>query len=311
MKRLMLVSLAVLTCQSGIVASAEDDVASLAKKLSDKDIKVRVEAAKALGAMGEKAKDAAPALLDAYQEMERFEKANARIISGEVAPTDAEQRRILAELERLGALFHESATALGNIGPAAVIAVPVLMKDVLRMHSGVATETLLKIDPSKAVMVDEIMIVLECMRLCMVQQNYFDGDSRVNLPANRRYATSFKEAGKWGVGDAGDAEGPPGKAKPSFGYCVKVLWGQGANAPGGKMSYLVDGKMTRGFALIAYPAEYGKSGKRTFMVVKLSGQPERMYARDLGADTVGIIEKMTECDPVDWQLVKDPTKSTD
>jgi hypothetical protein len=68
---------------------------------------------------------------------------------------------------------------------------------------------------------------------------------------------------------------------PYHGYFYRVLTQQGDHADGGAKNYIVDGKMTGGFALIAYPARYGSSGIMTFIV----NQQGVIYQKDLGADT--------------------------
>jgi hypothetical protein len=65
---------------------------------------------------------------------------------------------------------------------------------------------------------------------------------------------------------------------PYHGYYFRILTRQGATAPGGAYDYLVRGKMLGGFALIAYPAEYGNSGIMTFMV----NQDGTVFQKDLG-----------------------------
>ncbi len=74
---------------------------------------------------------------------------------------------------------------------------------------------------------------------------------------------------------------PSGRPAPFHGYYYKVLTGQGADAPGGSQNYIVDGKMTGGFAFLAYPAEYRASGVMTFMIDKQGIVVEK----DLGPDT--------------------------
>ena len=69
--------------------------------------------------------------------------------------------------------------------------------------------------------------------------------------------------------------------EPFHGYFFKILTRQGKNAPGGKYSYVINGHMIGGFALVAWPAEYGESGIMTFIV----NQQGRVYQRDLGAKT--------------------------
>src|SRR5262249_46733013 len=55
---------------------------------------------------------------------------------------------------------------------------------------------------------------------------------------------------------------------PFHGYIYKLLPGQGSNAPGGALNYVVNGRMTRGFAILAYPVDYRASGVMTFIVNK-------------------------------------------
>ena len=69
--------------------------------------------------------------------------------------------------------------------------------------------------------------------------------------------------------------------------------GQGPNAPGGALNYLVKNKMIGGFALIAYPAEYGNSGVMTFMV----NHAGTVYQKDLGRRTGAIVKRIYLFDP--------------
>jgi hypothetical protein len=80
---------------------------------------------------------------------------------------------------------------------------------------------------------------------------------------------------------------------PFHGYHFKILTGQGKHAPGGKYNYVINGNMIGGFALIAWPAEYGQSGIMTFIV----NQQGRVYEKDLGRATAKIARKMGAYDP--------------
>jgi Protein of unknown function (DUF2950) len=80
---------------------------------------------------------------------------------------------------------------------------------------------------------------------------------------------------------------------PYYGYLYRILTEQGADAPGGAKSYMVDGKLTGGFALIAYPAEYRSSGVMTFIV----NQDGVIYQQDLGDQTDELASKMTAYNP--------------
>jgi hypothetical protein len=91
-----------------------------------------------------------------------------------------------------------------------------------------------------------------------------------------------------------------GSPIPFHGYYYKVLTAQGKNAPGGAKNYLVDGKMTKGFAFLAYPAEYRSSGVMTLMI----NQDGVIVQKDLGTDTTKLASAITEFNPdKTWQEV--------
>ncbi|MFK4501187.1 hypothetical protein ABIF86_005478 [Bradyrhizobium japonicum] len=87
----------------------------------------------------------------------------------------------------------------------------------------------------------------------------------------------------------GTGEGPA----PYHGYYFRILKGQGSDAPGGALNYVVKGKMIGGFGLIAWPAEYGNSGVMTFLV----NHAGTVYQKDLGNRTAVIAERTTLFDP--------------
>jgi hypothetical protein len=80
---------------------------------------------------------------------------------------------------------------------------------------------------------------------------------------------------------------------PFHGYYYRILKAQGAHAKGGAKDYLSDGKMTGGFAFIAYPAEYRSSGVMTLIV----GEQGVVYQKDLGPTTEESAKAMTAYDP--------------
>jgi Protein of unknown function (DUF2950) len=80
---------------------------------------------------------------------------------------------------------------------------------------------------------------------------------------------------------------------PFHGYYYKVLTKQGKNAPGGAKNYVVNGKMTKGFAFLAYPADYRASGVMTFMI----NQDGIIVQKDLGPDTEKLAAQMGEFNP--------------
>lgn len=85
---------------------------------------------------------------------------------------------------------------------------------------------------------------------------------------------------------------------PYRGYYYHILTRQGKDAPGGAKSYIVSGKMTAGFAFVAYPAEYRSSGVMTFVV----NEDGVVYQKDLGKRTDAIAKAMTVYNPdASWQ----------
>jgi hypothetical protein len=99
---------------------------------------------------------------------------------------------------------------------------------------------------------------------------------------------------------AGYTKGTSGNPVPFHGYYYRVLTKQGRNAPGGAKNYLVDGKMTKGFAFLAYPAEYRSSGVMTMMI----DQDGVIVQKDLGPDTANLASAIDQYNPdKTWQEV--------
>jgi hypothetical protein len=80
---------------------------------------------------------------------------------------------------------------------------------------------------------------------------------------------------------------------PYHGYYFRILKGQGTDAPGGALNYVVKGKMIGGFALIAYPADYGNSGIMTFLV----NHAGTVYQKDLGKRTEALAARISLFNP--------------
>ncbi len=95
-----------------------------------------------------------------------------------------------------------------------------------------------------------------------------------------------------------------GAATPFHGYVFRILTAQGKSAPGGERSYVVNGEMREGFALIAYPAVYRVSGVMTFIV----NQDGVIYQQDLGPETEKMAQGINAYDPdAGWQKAELPT----
>jgi hypothetical protein len=84
-----------------------------------------------------------------------------------------------------------------------------------------------------------------------------------------------------------------GKPTPFHGYYYRILTAQGPHARGGAEDYIKDGRMTGGFAIVAYPAEYGASGVMSFLISRHG----TVYQSDLGAATEQTAKAMTAFDP--------------
>jgi hypothetical protein len=99
---------------------------------------------------------------------------------------------------------------------------------------------------------------------------------------------------------ASEKEAPAHPRVPFHGYYFKTLKRQGPHAAGGKYSYVINGNMIAGYALIAYPDKWGNSGVMTFII----NQQGRVYQKNLGPDTARIAAAITEYDPAPtWKLV--------
>jgi hypothetical protein len=130
--------------------------------------------------------------------------------------------------------------------------------------------------------------------------------------ASRLMSTSGREDGLYWEGASeplipeGFARGAwdgaqKGQAKPYHGYYFRVLDGQGSNAPEGSHNYLVKGKLVGGFGLVAWPAEYGVTGIRTFMV----NQDGVVYQKDVAPVTGKALLPITRFDPDhSWEPVE-------
>ncbi|MGA8831286.1 MAG: DUF2950 domain-containing protein [Desulfomonilaceae bacterium] len=92
------------------------------------------------------------------------------------------------------------------------------------------------------------------------------------------------------------------ESTPFHGYYFKILTRQGKNALGGKYNYIINGNMVGGFALVALPSNWGKSGVMTFIV----SQQGKVYQKNLGPNTIKIAEEMKTYNPdKTWTLVKE------
>lgn len=163
---------------------------------------------------------------------------------------------------------------------------------------------------SRRIGANEITTIAACAAVVDAQQEYFaqkhDGVKQyaqklISDPGrqNGLYWESPPGAPQSPLGPAAahaSAEGykiQPDRHQPFHGYYFLMLTKQGPEARGGAKNYLVDGKMTGGFALVAYPAKYGDSGIKTFMV----NRDGVTFQKDLGKTTGEVASVMTEFNP--------------
>ena len=152
----------------------------------------------------------------------------------------------------------------------------------------------------------ELTAIAACGAAAIAQDQYFS--------KARQYAQTFaSDQGKqnglyWPVAEGHSASplGPLGdfakalgysnsgdKPQQFNGYYYRILTKQGAAAKGGAKDYIVDGKMTGGFAILAYPVEYRNTGIMTFLI----GKDGVIYQKDLGEQTTDQAAAMTEYNP--------------
>ena len=134
-------------------------------------------------------------------------------------------------------------------------------------------------------------------------------DSKVRQFARKFQSSSGKHDGlHWPANvEKGEVPSPAGPGikdpeTPNDGYHYKILTAQGEAAPAGKYDYIINGHFIGGFALIAWPADYGKTGVMSFIV----NQYGEIFERDLGKDTAKIASDTTEYNPTtEWKPVAD------
>lgn len=139
------------------------------------------------------------------------------------------------------------------------------------------------------------------------RQNDWNGDGVLEYAA-RGLSTPGKRDGLYWASLPGEPESPIGAeladaklGEPYHGYLYRILTAQGANAPGGAKSYIKNGRMTGGYALVAWPAKFDDTGVMTFIV----NQDGIVHEKSLGPNTDAIARAMKTYDPdSSWQKVQ-------
>lgn len=165
---------------------------------------------------------------------------------------------------------------------------------------------------------NEMSAIRVCEELVAAEKEY--RSSQHDVYAQRVFSTEGQHNGLYWKAADGEPQSPigplvaqavvegyaakseEGSHTPYRGYYFRVLTRQGKNGPGGAKNYVVDGKMTAGFALVAFPAEYRSSGVMTFIV----GEDGVVYQKDLGKKTEVVAKAMNEYNPNSgWQKSED------
>jgi DUF2950 family protein len=159
---------------------------------------------------------------------------------------------------------------------------------------------------------NELFTIQACLAVVDAQREYAlkDRDKNGLLDYAQKFVSDpGKKNGLYWEAKTGEPESPlgpimsqarsEGYQKPSttpapyHGYYYRILTAQGKDAHGGAYSYLVKGHMIGGFAVVAYPAEYGNSGVMTFIV----NHDGKVFQKNLGANTASIAKSMKEFNP--------------
>jgi hypothetical protein len=159
---------------------------------------------------------------------------------------------------------------------------------------------------------NELAVMDVCMALVDAEAEYFSmhhDDGSSHQFAAKFISDTGKQNGLYWDAPEGQPKSPlgpmaayatnegynvkPDAHVPFHGYYFHMLTRQGSNAHGGAKDYVVNGKMTGGFAFVAYPAEYRNSGVMTFMI----NQEGVLLQKDLGTATTQTAAAMTEFDP--------------
>lgn len=131
--------------------------------------------------------------------------------------------------------------------------------------------------------------------------------SNVRQFAQLLQSSPGKKDGLHWIAAEGEAPSPAGpgikdEKEPHNGYHFRILTSQGSAAPAGKYSYMINGHLIAGFAMVAWPSEYGKSGVMSLLVNHYG----EVYEKDLGPETSTLAAAIREYNPDEtWTLSGD------
>jgi hypothetical protein len=163
---------------------------------------------------------------------------------------------------------------------------------------------------------NELLAMDACYALANAEQVYFAMHGDAPVYARRIISTKGMRDGLYWPASASNAPSPlaalddfakstltsasPNRPFVMDGYSFRILTAQGDDAPGGARSYMTNGKLTEGFAVLATPVKYAEAGIMTFMV----GPNGTIYEQDFGPDTATIVGSIRACNPSEnWSPV--------
>lgn len=288
--------------------------ASEAKRVVPRTFKSPKEATKGLMA--------AVKLHDTKELLAIFGPEGADIIfSGDPVNDKAERKRFVKAYEKRNKLEKETdKKVILVVGKEKrPFPVPIIKKDTYWIFDAVAgKEEIL----NRRIGRNELNAIQTCLAYMDAQREYAtkdrDGNNKLEY-AQKFLSTPGKKDGLYWEAQTGEKPSPLGpfaaqaaregyapkkagsKPMPYHGYFYKILKSQGKNAPGGAYEYVIKGGMIGGFALVAYPADYGVSGVMSFII----NHDGIVYQKDLGKQTIKIAEAMTKYDPDNaWKKVE-------
>lgn len=273
------------------------------------------------------AEEAVEAMIDAVSQddtqelMAIFGSEGEKVISsGDEVADKAGRERFVQAYKEMNKLVRETDTKVTLlVGTEAwPFPIPIVKEgETWRFDTAAGAEELL----NRRIGRNELNTIQVCLAYVDAQREYAlkdrDGDGKLNY-ARQVISTEGKKDGLYWEAGEGEAQSPLGplaakaaeagykarksgeKPQPYYGYYYKILTAQGENAPGGAYDYVVTGNMIGGFALVAYPAEYGNAGVMSFMV----NHEGVVYQKDLGKGTAKKAKKMKLFDPDEtWEEV--------
>ncbi len=257
--------------------------------------------------------DSDPAMIAIFGEEHR-----SLVISSDRAATSATRARILAAMQTLRVLREPGpdrrVLVIGD--EAWPVPIPLVRAgDRWRFATEEGADEIVnrRIGGNERNAIHVLRAYLDAQRAYAAQDR--DGDGVLQY-AQKLASTAGKHDGLYWPADAAKGEEPSpfgpliaesaGYLKghtagdPYRGYHFRILTRQGKNAPGGAYSYVINGRMLAGFAMVAYPADYGNSGVMSFIV----SHNGKVYEKDLGKESAAIGAKMTAFDPgAGWKEV--------